>query len=108
MQDPPEDNFANVAADYDEMFPRDLAEDSRMLEPFFEAHDVRGLFPLGSHDDVELDALALPQALEAFAQDGREMHEHLLAGVLADEAEALGLAERLHLAPDALRAPPAA
>jgi ubiquinone/menaquinone biosynthesis C-methylase UbiE len=36
-----EDPFADVAADYDKMFPRDLAEDSRMLIQLFEGLGVK-------------------------------------------------------------------
>jgi glycine/sarcosine N-methyltransferase len=38
-----EDSFAGIAADYDDMFPRDLAEDSRMLTPLFERYGVKSV-----------------------------------------------------------------
>jgi hypothetical protein len=58
---------------------------------------VRGRGALRSLDDVELDAIALGEALEAAALDGRVVHEAVLAPVLGgDEPEALGVIESLH------------
>src|SRR5215468_4373972 len=56
---------------------------------------VGGLPALGARDHIELDPVALRQRLEAVAHDSREMDEQLLAAVLLDEAESLGLIEPL-------------
>src|SRR5262245_58803177 len=40
------------------------------------ATDVRGLEPLGSPADLELDPIPLGQALEPLSLDGAEVHEH--------------------------------
>src|SRR5690348_2485458 len=60
-----------------------------------DAGDVGGLLALGSGDHVELDPLALGQGAEAVRGDRREVHEHVLAGVGGQEAEALGVVEPL-------------
>src|SRR5262249_18800466 len=46
--------------------------------------------------DVELDPFALGERLETLALDRREVHEHVLAARLGDEAKALRLVEPLH------------
>jgi glycine/sarcosine N-methyltransferase len=38
-----EGSFAGIAEDYDDMFPRDVAEESRMLAPLFERHGVKSV-----------------------------------------------------------------
>src|SRR5262249_12381587 len=58
--------------------------------------DVRGLQPFRTAVDVELDLIALSEALEALPLDGGVMHEHVLAALLRDEAEALRVVEPLH------------
>src|SRR6266545_1424911 len=47
----------------------------------------------GAGHDVELHAVALGQRPESIRLNRREVHEHFLAIVVADEAEALGLVE---------------
>src|SRR5262245_4907014 len=66
--------------------------------------DVCRLVALGARHHVELHALALRQRPEPFPLEGREVYEHLLAGVVPDEAEALGLVEPLHHALHAVAA----
>jgi hypothetical protein len=61
-----------------------------------DSRDVRRLISPGTGHDVELHALALGQRLEPVGLDGREVNEELLARVIPDEAEALGLIEPLH------------
>jgi len=52
--------------------------------------DVPSLRALLTLLDLELDALAFGQALEAMTLDGGEMHEHIVTTViLGDEAKAL-------------------
>src|SRR5688500_14878658 len=59
--------------------------------------DVLGRRTLVALDDVELDPLALGEALEAAALDRRVMNEQILAAILRrDESEALGVVEPLH------------
>lgn len=36
-----DDMFADIAADYDKMFPRDFQEDGRMLARLFKGHEIR-------------------------------------------------------------------
>src|SRR5580765_7368527 len=60
--------------------------------------DVRRLLALGPRDQVELHALAFRERAEAAGADGREVHEHVLARVRGDEAEALGVVEPFHRA----------
>src|SRR5262245_10568299 len=59
--------------------------------------DVRGLEPLGPLHDVELQALALGQRLEAFARDRRIMNENVFSAFLLDETETLCFVEPLHI-----------
>ncbi len=64
---------------------------------FLLRYDVRGLRALLTLLQIELDALALSQGLEAATLNGAEVDEHVLSAiVLGDEAEALGLVEPLH------------
>src|ERR1041385_3033371 len=58
--------------------------------------DVARLQALRPLDDLELDALALGQRLETVPLDRGEVHEHVLATLLRDEAETLGIVEPLH------------
>src|SRR5205085_1206973 len=61
-------------------------------------HVLRGGALLPLHD-VELDALAFVERLEAAALNGRVVHEQVFAAVLGrDEAEALVVVEPLHCA----------
>src|SRR5215207_180539 len=62
-----------------------------------DALDVRGVQSLISGLDLELDFLALGEGLEAIHLDRGEMHEHVLAALLLNEAVALGVIEPLHL-----------
>src|SRR5262249_51710141 len=59
--------------------------------------DVRSLKALGPPGDLELDPVALDQALEALSLDGAEVHEHVLAVLLGDEAVPLRVVEPLHV-----------
>src|SRR5262249_51549148 len=59
------------------------------------ATDVRGLEPLGPPADLELDPIPFGQALEALSLDGAEVHEHVLATLLGDEAVPLRIVEPL-------------
>ena len=57
--------------------------------------DVGGLEPLGALGHLELDLIALGEALEALRLDGVEVHEHVVASLLGDEAVALRVVEPL-------------
>src|ERR1700730_9091930 len=57
--------------------------------------DVGGLEPLRALGHLEFDLVALGQALEARPLDGVEVHEHVLASLLGDEAVALRIVEPL-------------
>ena len=57
---------------------------------------VRGLRPLRSVGDLELDPIILGEALEAVTLDGREVNENVGAVLLLDEPETLGVVEPLH------------
>src|SRR5688572_29686302 len=69
-----------------------LARDARQLHRL----DLVRLQPLLSLHDDEGHLLAFLQALEALALDRAEMHEHVIAILAADEAEALGIVEPFH------------
>src|SRR5262245_29814586 len=56
---------------------------------------VGRLLALGAGHQVELHALALAERAKAARANGREVDEHILAGVRRDEAEALGVVEPL-------------
>src|SRR5689334_21040755 len=58
--------------------------------------DVRRLQPLRATGDVEFERLALGERLESVALDGGEVHEHILAVRLRNEAKALRFVEPLH------------
>src|SRR6266576_3867675 len=58
--------------------------------------DVRGLLSLGTFDDIELDRLSLTEGAVAFANDCREVDEHVVAIGASDEAVTLLVAEPLH------------
>src|SRR5512141_2248734 len=59
--------------------------------------DVRSLRPLGPSGGVELDLVALCEALEALGLDGAEVNEHIRPTILlADESEPLCVIEPLH------------
>src|SRR5512146_780355 len=57
--------------------------------------NVGGLEPLRALGHLEFDLVALGQALEALSLDGVEVHEHILASLLGDEAVALRIVEPL-------------
>src|SRR5437899_883484 len=57
--------------------------------------DVRRLLALCAIHDVELDGLAFGQRLESVPFNRGEVYEHVFAGLLPDETEALGLVEPL-------------
>src|SRR5690349_3954695 len=61
-----------------------------------DADDVRGVQPLLARLDLELHGLALCERLEAVHPNRREMHEHVVAGLLLDEAVPLRVVEPLH------------
>src|SRR4029450_1420703 len=50
---------------------------------------------LGAVDDVEPDAIALGQALEAITLDGGVMDEHIRTTLTREESETLGVVEQL-------------
>ena len=55
--------------------------------------DVRRLLPLRAVHDVELNRLPLGERAVAVADDGREVHEHVIAIGMGDEVVALFVAE---------------
>src|SRR4029453_18561082 len=70
---------------------------SRVARLLAELDDVRGGGALGARNHVELHLLALGEALEPLARDGRVVDEAVLLAVLrGDEPEALGVVEPLH------------
>ena len=70
----------------------------RSISPLGELDDsnVLGFLALPAGGDVELDALALVEALVALALDVGEVDEHIVALLPRDEAEALLGVEELH------------
>src|SRR5262245_49196850 len=58
--------------------------------------DVGRLQALGASRHLELDLIALAEALEALSLDGAVMDEDVLAALLGDEAESLRIVEPLH------------
>jgi hypothetical protein len=50
----------------------------------------------GALGDVELDGLAFLQAAKASRLDSRKMHEHVVARLAADKAEAFGVVKPFH------------
>src|SRR4026209_102157 len=60
---------------------------------------VGGLEPLRALGHLELDLVALRQALEALRLNGIEMHEHVLAALLRDESITLRIVEPLDRTP---------
>src|ERR1043166_9751635 len=61
------------------------------------ANDVRGVQPFVASLHLELHHLPFSERLEAVHLDGREVHEHVLAALLFNEAVPLGIIEPLHL-----------
>src|SRR5690349_2339100 len=59
--------------------------------------DVGGLQALRALGDLELDLLTLFERPESLTRDRRVVHKHVLAVLLADEAEALFGVEPLHM-----------
>src|SRR3990172_10365215 len=68
--------------------------------------DVCRLRSLGAFRDLELDALALLQRLEAFRLDGAEVDEYIRSAFLGDKAIPLRVVEPLHSTLSQLRLPP--
>ena len=60
--------------------------------------DVLRLFTFAPGADIELDGLALGERLDALTLDVRDMHEHIIASLTRDEAEASVYVEELHRA----------
>src|SRR6266545_67740 len=60
-------------------------------------NDVRGVQPFVAGLHLELHELPFGERLEAVHLDSREVHEHVLATFLFNEAVALGVIEPLHL-----------
>ena len=58
--------------------------------------DVFCLEAFGALGDVELDGLAFLQAAKAARLDSRKMHEHVVARLAADKAEAFGIVKPFH------------
>jgi len=52
------DAFEDIASYYDDMFPRDLAEDTRMLEPAFKAHRIHTVLDCACGTGVHVAMLA--------------------------------------------------
>src|SRR5512141_2756174 len=63
--------------------------------PVSDLPDVRRLKSLRAFDDLELHLVAFSQRPEALGDDRRVVDEHVLATVLRDKAEALGIVEPL-------------
>src|SRR5437667_12859210 len=59
-------------------------------------NDVRRVQPFLASLHLELHDLALGEGLESVHLDGGEVHEHVLAAFLLNEAVALGVIEPLH------------
>lgn len=53
-----ENSFAEIAEDYDDMFPRDLVEDGRMLLPMLERNKVRTVLDCACGTGMHLQMLA--------------------------------------------------
>src|SRR2546430_13357975 len=63
----------------------------------FRSNHVRGVQPFVASLYLELHHLPFSERLEAVHLDGREVHEHVLAALLFNEAVPLGIIEPLHL-----------
>src|SRR3989440_9388574 len=61
------------------------------------AGNVRGVQSFVASLHLELHYLPFSERLEAVHLDGREVHEHVLAALLFNEAVPLGIIEPLHL-----------
>jgi ubiquinone/menaquinone biosynthesis C-methylase UbiE len=70
-----EDSFAGIAADYDNMFPRDLAEDSRMLAPLFERRGVKSVLDCACGTGLQVAMLAR----QGYDVTGSDVSESMLA-----------------------------
>jgi hypothetical protein len=64
----------------------------------FHPLDIVRLQPFFAGDDLEADGVALVQGFVSQPDDGRMMHEHVLAGVLGDKPEAFFVVKPLHFA----------
>jgi hypothetical protein len=60
--------------------------------------DVLGFFTLASDPDVERDGLAFSRVLTPSPLNIRDVHEHVIAALARDEAEASVRVEELHCA----------
>ena len=69
-------------------------------------YDISCLETFGALDDVKLDGFTLGQRLKAFTLDCGVMDKHILAAVLLDKAETLGIVKPLHCACCQLNSPP--
>ena len=58
--------------------------------------DVFCLEAFGSLSDVKCDCLAFLQAAKAACLDSRKMHEHVVARLAVDKAEAFGVVKPFH------------
>ena len=67
--------------------------------------DVRGVKSLRTSLDLELHLLTFCQRLESFHADSGEMHEHVLASHLLNEAIPLRIIEPLHFPSGHLQLP---
>ncbi len=76
-----------------EAMPADIASSHKFD---LERLHVCRLQTFGAFGDVELNRLALLQALETARLDRREMHENVFASLTADEAVALGIVKPLY------------
>jgi hypothetical protein len=60
--------------------------------------NILGFESFVARDDLEDDVFTFVQRLETHADDGRVMHEHILAGFLGDEAKTFFIVEPLYFA----------
>src|SRR4051812_2818801 len=79
------------------MYCQAIAASSRRRARLGCLGDVGGLQAFGALSDLELDLLTLFQRPESFTGDRRVVDEHVLAVLLADEAEPFLRVEPLHV-----------
>src|SRR5262249_8608872 len=72
------------------------ADEPAVASRWLHLADVGRLQPFRAARDLELDLITLGQALEALGRDRAEVHEHVLAALLCDEAKTLRIVEPLH------------
>jgi glycine/sarcosine N-methyltransferase len=70
-----DDSFAGIAEDYDAMFPRDLAEDSRMLAPLFERRGIKSVLDCACGTGTHVAMLAR----QGYDVTGSDASEAMLA-----------------------------